>query len=82
MGALVGAPPRASSVSEAELVRAADEGLSGPRGLTENHNTFARRHALAEIAGEFAQGASVTQLESRASIASPLATCWHASRRS
>jgi ATP-dependent exoDNAse (exonuclease V) alpha subunit len=31
--------------------------------LTENHNTFARRHALAEIAGEFQQGARIAQLE-------------------
>ncbi len=30
-------------------------------GLTEMHNTFARCHALAEIAGEF--GASVERLE-------------------
>ena len=56
-------PPRVSSVSEAEVVRAAGERLSGPGGLTENHNTFAHRHALAEIAGEFAQGANVAQLE-------------------
>src|SRR5262249_54461408 len=32
-------------------------------GLTEYHNTFTRRHALAEIAGEFAQGARTAQLE-------------------
>lgn len=31
--------------------------------MTEHHNTFARRHALAEIAGEFKQGTSVSQLE-------------------
>jgi hypothetical protein len=31
--------------------------------LTGNHNTFARRHALAEIAGEFQQGTSIRQLE-------------------
>lgn len=37
--------------------------LSGPRGLTETHNTFARRHAMAEIAGTFAQGASAAKLE-------------------
>jgi conjugative relaxase-like TrwC/TraI family protein len=37
--------------------------LSGPEGLTERHNTFARRHALAELAGAFAQGASITDLE-------------------
>jgi conjugative relaxase-like TrwC/TraI family protein len=37
--------------------------LSGPLGLTETHNTFARRHALAEIAGTFDQGASLEQVE-------------------
>lgn len=37
--------------------------LSGPLGLTERHNTFARRHALAEIAGEFRHGANVEELE-------------------
>ena len=39
------------------------EHLSGPLGLTETHNTFARRHALAEMAGTFGQGASLEQLE-------------------
>jgi conjugative relaxase-like TrwC/TraI family protein len=37
--------------------------LSGPLGLTELHNTFARRHALAEIAGAFHHGASVEELD-------------------
>jgi conjugative relaxase-like TrwC/TraI family protein len=37
--------------------------LSGPEGLTELHNTFERRHALAEIAGAFRQGATATELE-------------------
>ena len=37
--------------------------LSGPDGLTGMHNTLARRHALAEIAGAFPQGASIAQLE-------------------
>lgn len=37
--------------------------LSGAEGLTAMHNTFARRHALAEIAGAFAQGATTMQLE-------------------
>jgi len=41
--------------------------LSGPAGLTSTHNTFAGRHALAEIAGMFEQGASVSQLEQAAS---------------
>lgn len=39
------------------------ERLSGPAGLTAMHNTFARRHALAEIAGAFAQGATAAELE-------------------
>jgi conjugative relaxase-like TrwC/TraI family protein len=60
---LIASAPRLLSVAEAEVVRRAGERLSGPGGLTENHNTFARRHALAELAGEFAQGADVTQLE-------------------
>jgi hypothetical protein len=37
--------------------------LSGSDGLTGQHNTFARRHALAEIAGAFPQGTSVAELE-------------------
>ena len=52
-----------AAASEADVIRSAAERLSGPSGLTQNHNTFARRHALAEIAGEFAQGASVAKLE-------------------
>jgi conjugative relaxase-like TrwC/TraI family protein len=37
--------------------------LSGPSGLTERHNTFARRHALAELGGTFEQGVAIEQLE-------------------
>ena len=37
--------------------------LSGPNGLTDMHNTFARRHALAEIAGTFPHGTSTARLE-------------------
>ena len=37
--------------------------LSGPQGLTAQHNTFARRHALAELAGEFPDGLSLADLE-------------------
>jgi conjugative relaxase-like TrwC/TraI family protein len=37
--------------------------LSGPEGLTAMHNTFARRHALAELAGAFSQGISVAELK-------------------
>jgi len=54
---------RAAGASEAEIVRAAATRLSGPEGLTEQHNTFARRHALAEVAGEFKQGATASQVE-------------------
>ena len=41
--------------------------LSGVKGLTERHNTFARRHALAEIAGDFPQGATAEVLEATTS---------------
>ena len=37
--------------------------LSGADGLTGSHNTFARRHAVAEIAGEFVDGISATGLD-------------------
>ena len=37
--------------------------LVGPRGLTEKHNSFARCHAPAEIAGAFTQGAPLTGVE-------------------
>jgi conjugative relaxase-like TrwC/TraI family protein len=37
--------------------------LSGPQGLTEMHGAFARRHALAEIAGAFRQGATAARVE-------------------
>jgi conjugative relaxase-like TrwC/TraI family protein len=37
--------------------------LSGPEGLTGHHNTFARRHAVAEIAGEFTDGIALDALE-------------------
>ena len=45
--------------------------LSGPQGLTDTHNTFVRRHALAEIAGTFAQGSSLEDLEGE-----PSWFCW------
>jgi conjugative relaxase-like TrwC/TraI family protein len=41
--------------------------LSGPEGLTGTHNTFVRRHALAEIAGAFPGGASMQELEAATS---------------
>jgi conjugative relaxase-like TrwC/TraI family protein len=59
---LVTARPRAADHAEADVIRSATTRLSGPAGLTARHNTFARRHALAEIAGEFPQGASMTRL--------------------
>ncbi len=37
--------------------------LSGADGLAGTHNTFARRHAVAEIAGEFVDGVSAAGLE-------------------
>lgn len=60
---LLSSPPRAADRSEADVVRSATARWSGPDGLTAHHNTFTRRHALAEIAGEFTQGADVSQLE-------------------
>jgi conjugative relaxase-like TrwC/TraI family protein len=55
--------PRTNELAEAGVVRSAATRLSGAAGLTAQHNTFAHRHALAEIAGDFTQGASVAQLE-------------------
>jgi conjugative relaxase-like TrwC/TraI family protein len=49
-------------VDRRDSVRLAEQ-LSGPLGLTETHNSFAPRHALAEIAGTFAQGAPLSELE-------------------
>ncbi len=60
---LVTSPPRSAGRSEAEVVKSAAARLSGPEGLTAQHNTFARRHVMAELAGEFAQGADVRHLE-------------------
>jgi hypothetical protein len=37
--------------------------LSGAQGLTESHNSFVPRHALAEIAGAFPQGGTMAELE-------------------
>jgi len=55
--------PRTENRSEADIARAGAMRLSGPEGLTAQHNTFARRHALAELAGEFTQGAPLAQVE-------------------
>ena len=60
---LTASDPRATGGSEADVARSVAMRLSGPGGLTAQHNTFARRHALAEIAGEFEQGASVAKIE-------------------
>jgi conjugative relaxase-like TrwC/TraI family protein len=64
---LLSSRPRAVSVSELDVMASATERLSGPDGLTGQHNTFARRHVVAELAGEFVQGATVAQLERGAS---------------
>jgi conjugative relaxase-like TrwC/TraI family protein len=37
--------------------------LSGPDGLTATHNTFTRRHAVAELADEFTNGIRLSALE-------------------
>ncbi len=60
---LMSSLPRVSSVSELDVAASATGRLSGPEGLTGQHNTFARRHVVAELAGEFAQGATVGQLD-------------------
>jgi hypothetical protein len=52
-------PVESVALDGAELA----ERLSGPDGLTANHNSFVSRHALAEIAGTFPQGATMSQLE-------------------
>jgi conjugative relaxase-like TrwC/TraI family protein len=44
-------------------VSALADRLSGAEGLTGTHNTFAPRHALAEIAGAFPQGARLSDLD-------------------
>jgi conjugative relaxase-like TrwC/TraI family protein len=56
-------PARDDGRSVAGVVAGVAARLSGPEGLTAQHNTFARRHALAELAGEFVQGATATQVE-------------------
>ena len=60
-------PARDGGRSVADVVAGAAARLSGPEGLTGQHNTFARRHALAEIAGEFVQGATATDLQAATS---------------
>ena len=54
---------RAAALSPAEVAGLAAARLSAPDGLTSKYNTFARRHVIAELAGEFTQGASVRELE-------------------
>jgi conjugative relaxase-like TrwC/TraI family protein len=60
---LGGVRPSRIARSEADIVRVLVERLSGPGGLTTNHNTFATRHVLAEVAGALDQGATVAQLQ-------------------
>jgi conjugative relaxase-like TrwC/TraI family protein len=54
---------RPRAVSTRPLRRAVVSRLSGAEGLTGSHNTFVRRHALAELAGEFPDGIGVGDLE-------------------
>lgn len=63
LGRLIASRRLDADVSEAGVVQSAADRLSGPEGLTGQHNTFARRHALAELAGEFQQGAGIRQIE-------------------
>jgi len=37
--------------------------LTGPEGVTATHNTFTRRHVVAELAGEFTDGIRLSALE-------------------
>jgi conjugative relaxase-like TrwC/TraI family protein len=53
----------AAGPTEADVAKRTADRLSGPEGLTAQHNTFARRHALAAIAGELTHGARVEQVE-------------------
>src|SRR5450755_3927547 len=56
---------QARQASRATAVDVADgiaKRLSGAKGLTGQHNTFAARHALAEIAGPFERGASMGEI--------------------
>jgi conjugative relaxase-like TrwC/TraI family protein len=53
---------QASRATAAGVADAVAERLSSAEGLTGQHNTFAARHALAEIAGAFGQGASVADI--------------------
>jgi hypothetical protein len=60
---LTSAAGQAAFPSADDVLRVAAGRLSGPGGLTAKHNTFARRHVIAELAGEFTQGATIEQLE-------------------
>jgi conjugative relaxase-like TrwC/TraI family protein len=53
---------RSVPTPDVDLAAVSDR-LSGPSGLTERHNTFCRRHALAELAGAFGQGVQIERLE-------------------
>jgi conjugative relaxase-like TrwC/TraI family protein len=54
---------RRPAADRAPDIRAVFARLSGPEGLTRTHNTFALRHALAELAGAFQDGISPGELE-------------------
>lgn len=58
--ALISRPGRAAVKPQRDVVFGR---LSGPEGLTGTHNTFRRRHALAELAGEFTDGIRLRNLE-------------------
>ncbi len=51
---------RPRSVTSRPSLRAVVARLSGPEGLTGSHDTFVRRHALAELAGEFAADTAIS----------------------
>jgi conjugative relaxase-like TrwC/TraI family protein len=53
---------QASRETAVDIADGIAERLSGAEGLTGQHNTFAARHALAEIAGAFQQGASMDEI--------------------
>jgi conjugative relaxase-like TrwC/TraI family protein len=54
---------RAPATSARPSFSSAVARLSGPDDRTGTHNTFARRHSLAEIAGEFTDGICLADLE-------------------
>jgi conjugative relaxase-like TrwC/TraI family protein len=59
---VTGQARQASHATAADVADAVAERLSGAEGLTGQHNTFAARHAMAEIAGAFDQGTSMGEI--------------------